>query len=144
MHEFRRMQRVKRILLLALVVCIVLILIGGSIFIFFIKKGQTEAIENDFLVLNSTPKSVFVNPMHVLMFDKNETKIENPATSKTILDIYKAYLIGQNEARKLNLTISDSLRHNWTGQNRWGSADIDVGLNLVKQKLTQLMLKPIS
>lgn len=112
MHEFRRMQRVKRILLLALVVCIVLILIGGSIFIFFIKKGQTEARENDFLVLNSTPKSVFVNPMHVLMFDKNETKIENPATSKTILDIYKAYLIGQNEARKLNLTISDSLRHN--------------------------------
>lgn len=97
----------KRILLLALIVFIVLILIGGAIFIYFTRKGQTEV---DFPVLKSTPRSVFFNPMHVLMFDKNETKIENPPVSKSILDVInKANMIGQNK-EKHNLTISDSFR----------------------------------
>lgn len=101
----------KRILLLALIVFIVLILIGGAIFIYFTRKGQTE---EDFPVLKSTPRSVFFNPMHVLMFDKNETKIENPPVSKSILDVInKANMIGQNNLdKKHNLTISDSLRQN--------------------------------
>lgn len=104
----------KRILLLALIVFIVLILIGGAIFIYFTRKGQTEVVEEDFPVLKSTPRSVFFNPIHVLMFDKNETKIENPPVSKSILDvIHKANMIGQNNLDKNhNLTISDSLRQN--------------------------------
>lgn len=106
MHKFRRMQRVKRILL-ALIVGIVLILIGCAIFIYFIRKGQAEVIEDDFPLLNSTPRSVFVNPLHVLVFDENETTIESPALSRIMLDFYKANLIGHNEARKDNLTTSD-------------------------------------
>lgn len=95
MYKFWRMQRVKRILLLVLIVFFVLIFIGGVIFIYFIRKGQIEVVEEDFFVLKFILRSVFFNLMYVFMFDKNEIKIENLFVSKFILDVInKVNMIG--------------------------------------------------